>query len=118
MSAVTDRNVYCRALLLALAVCALMYGLAALVVHLPIDEPLREELALIVLAPIIAISRLFTYVVDWLGPAGTQEPASHYLPRWAQRSLGILAIALFVGVVFSVVVALMSWRERARRRVS
>ena len=115
MSRNATGKVLLRAFVVALGICALMYALATVIVHLPIHERLREEIASIVLAPVIAIARLLTYVVDALGSAGTQEPASHYLPQWAQRSIGMLAVVLFVGVVFGVVVGVMSWRGKARR---
>lgn len=91
---VRRRSTITKDLLVGAGMCFVMLAMAALVSQLPIANELGERLAMILLWPLFAITRILGRLVDVLGPDGRAEPASSYLPPWAVHSLAIVSVAL------------------------
>jgi len=112
----SPRANYARALAVAISCCALVFLLPPLVQQLPISEGLKEDLVTVIRYPLLLIMRGLTWIVDSLGdsfgPSGRMEPASQYLGPWTVRSLVVLSIALFLGLLFGVTLAVISKVEQ------
>lgn len=109
---------YIRALVIAVPCCALVFVLPPLVERLPISEGMKADLVTAIRYPLLLIMRGLMWIVDIVGdnfgPSGRMEPASQYLSPWSAGSLVVLSIVLFVGLLFTMTLAVISWRERRR----
>ena len=101
-----------KALVFAVGVVVSMLLFAFSLSRSPLPEPQKEVAVRWVLSPLLMITGAIVWLVDLAGPGGRAEPASMYLPAWANWLIVALAGVVLLSLLFASGMSFQSWRRR------